>query len=284
MDLLSFNKPIGALILILEIFLFSLSNSAFALISPPVSTKESPYIVVIDPGHGGADSGASGLIKVANSKQKQKTGEKVLEKDITLGIAIRLQRTLTDAKYWRPLGRKIKVILTRDKDLDLSLAQRTEIAQRYKPDLFLSIHANSEPTGKVSGIETFFLNNTDGKSTKKLAQIEEKGAHKLSGEHDASLVLRSIASDSSVALSREAAEVIHKSTLNYLHDHDIPKGNRGIKQSLLYVLLDAQVPSVLFESLFMSNQNDLRFLSDGENRQRLAEGLATGVLRFLATK
>jgi N-acetylmuramoyl-L-alanine amidase len=253
-------KLLGTTALVLELFFSTHGNNSLAAIRSP----SRPYVVVLDPGHGGKDTGAKGKLKGKPT---------TLEKDITLGLAIRTSRVLQDPKYWRPLGRPIKVVLTRDKDIDVSLQERTKIAQKAQADLFLSIHSNSEKTGTVSGIETFFLRN-DRSSAEKLAKY-----HKNESE----LVLRAIASDSTVRIAQDAAELIHKSTLDYLENQDLPQSNRGVKNSLLYVLLDTKVPAVLFEGLYLSNPHDLQFLQDGENRQKMAEGLAAGVLRFLAT-
>lgn len=235
-----------------------------------LAAAPTPYIVVLDPGHGGADKGAS----IKDN----------YEKDLALGIAIRIGRVLNDPKYWSPLGRRIKVVFTRTKDYDVSLETRSRIAHENKADLFVSIHLNSEPTGTVSGIESYFLNNTDDTSNAKLAEIENKNSRKYASVKPEALVLRSIAADAVVESSHEAAELIHNSILQYLEKQGSPVHNRGVKQALLYVLLDAQTPAVLLEPGFLSHKRDLSFLSQGENRQKLAEGIARGILRYLALR
>jgi N-acetylmuramoyl-L-alanine amidase len=233
-----------------------------------------PYIVVLDPGHGGDDHGAT-----------VKVGKKwVREKDIALGLAIRTQRILQDSEYWKPLGRKIKVILTRDRDRYLSLEQRAEIAKNAKADLFLSIHANSDPSKKARGVETYFLNNTDSSSSSKLEEIENKRSKKYARKSDASLLLRSIAADAVLDDSKQAAELVQSSVVDHLRGHDLAVADRGVRQGLFYVLLDAQVPAVLLEAAFLNNPKDREIVDNGEGRQKVAEGIAKGVLRFLALR
>ena len=253
-----------------SLFLAIISN---AYAQPPGG----PYIVVLDAGHGGEDKGA-----VAYLGKKE-----ILEKDLTLGLAIRTQKILNDKKYWAPLGRSIRVVMTRTSDKEVSLEERAKIAHEKKAHLFVSIHCNAESTGKVSGIETYFLNNTDSSSTNKLEEIEARenqSSVKYAQKVPNSLLIRSIAADAVVDSSREAAEFIHRSAIAKLSRAGYPASDRKVKQALLYVLLDAQVPAVLFEALFMTHKKDLAYLADGQNRQVIAEGLAAGILRFLATQ
>jgi N-acetylmuramoyl-L-alanine amidase len=93
-----------------------------------------------------------------------------------------------------------------------------------------------------------------------------------------------VAADAVVESSRNAAETLHSSIVDQLHREDLNFQDRGVKQALLYVLLDSQVPAVLVESFYLSNKRDLELVSQPENRTRIAEGLAKGILRFLATK
>ena len=245
-------------------------NKALAIQS---STK--PYVVVLDPGHGGTDIGASG-------KQGKKAVE---EKDIALAIAFRAAKILSDPSYTKPLGRPVKVLLTRNADLYVSLEERAEIARSANADLFVSIHSNSENTHKANGLETYFLNNTNDEAALKLQQIENKGSKRAHTKAKvASLLIRSISADAVVESSRTAAEVLQSSMVDQLKKEDLNFQDRGVRQAMFYVLLDSQVPAVLVESFFLSNKKDLALVTEPENRGRIAEGLAKGVLRFLAQK
>jgi len=261
----------GYLTVFLSPFFHSFENKALAA----ATEAQKPYIVVIDAGHGGGDFGAS-----------VKAGKKrVTEKEITLGIAIRTSRILEDPEYWKPLGRPVKTILTRNRDKDVSLQKRSEIAKNSGADLFLSIHANSDPSRRAQGLETYFLNNTDSSSTAKLEQIEKRSAAKSKEKpDDASLIIRSVAADAVVEVSREAAETLHNSLISHLRSSELKVNDRGVRQGMFYVLLDAQVPAVLLEAFFLSHPSDREFVQQPENRQKIAEGIARGVLRFLAVR
>lgn len=257
----------GILLTLLSSFLLTSDIEALAANSSP-----SPYIVVLDPGHGGGDFGAS--VKVGKKR--------VTEKEIALGIAIRTARVLEDPEYWKPLGRPVKVILTRKQDKDVSLESRSEIARSSKADLFVSIHANSDPSKKAHGLETFFLNNTDQSSASKLEQIENKTSKKY--KDTPSLIIRSVAADAVVEDSHQAASSLHNSLLDHLRSNNFTVNDRGVRQGMFYVLLDAQVPAVLLEAFFLTHPKDREFVTNGENRQKIAEGIAKGVLRFLAIR
>lgn len=256
----------GYLLLTLNPFFTSWNNEALA--APP-----RPYIVVLDPGHGGHDHGAS----AQNGKQR------VTEKELSLGIAIRTARALRSEDLAAALDRPVKVILTREKDIYVSLEQRAEIARKAGADLFVSIHSNSDPSKKGEGLETYFLNNTDHASESKLEQIENRTTERYKGPgKQASLLLRSVSADAVVDSSREAAETLHGSLSAYLKSNQVSFQDRGVRQGLLYVLLDSQVPAVLLEAFFMSHPADLKLLTQGESRQKIADGLARGILRYLA--
>ena len=231
-------------------------------------------MVVLDPGHGGADLGATGRL-----------GKKrIAEKDISLAIALRAAKILSDPAYYRPLGRKVEVILTRRADKTLPLDARSNRARKAKADLFVSIHANSETTHTARGLETYFLNNTDDKSALKLQQIENRSSQRArAAGKDSSLLMRSVAADAVVESSHAAAGLLQSSISDQLRSEDVELNDRGVKQAMFYVLLDSQVPAALVECFYVSNPRDLAFIAQPENRAKVAEGLAKGILRFLAT-
>ena len=269
-----FGKILISLSAICALLAITKENTALGAKHRPGKTK--PYIVVLDPGHGGSDTGASG-----------KMGRKrISEKEIALAIAIRTEKILSNPAFSRALGRPVRVILTRRGDSAVSLEDRSEKAKRAGADLFVSIHANSEPSRRAHGLETYFLNNTDDESALKLQQIENRMSKRNRGgsEGDSSLLIRSVAADAVVESSRSAAEILHSSLVDELRREEVKFQDRGVRQAMLYVLLDAQVPAVLVEAFFLSHQRDLALVSQPENRAKIAEGLAKGVLRFLAQK
>jgi N-acetylmuramoyl-L-alanine amidase len=257
-----FTPLFGTIAILLSSFFVSNENTALA--------AGTPYIVVLDAGHGGVDTGTS-----------SGTGKKrVREKDITLAIVLATEKILNDPQYNKSLGKKIKVLLTRRKDHEISLEARSELAKKNHADLFVSVHVNSDPTHTVQGLETYFLNNTDSESSSKLEQIENRTSKKFhSGK---SLLLRSVAADAVTDVSREAAKTIHSSLADHLRSEDISFHDRGVKQAMLYVLVDTQVPAVLIEAFYLSHKQDQALITQPENRQKIAEGIAKGILRFLA--
>lgn len=264
----------GCPLAILSCFFFFLENQGFCAPNAGKATLPAPYIVVLDPGHGGHDTGA--VTKLGKKKRA------VYEKDIALALALRTKRFLEDPSYAAALDRPLKVILTRNKDRFVSLEARSEMAQKNQANLFLSIHMNSDPSKKASGLEVYFLNNTDKKSDSKLEQIENR--HSKKQRDSASLLLRSIAADAIVDDSKAAAEAIRTSVVQTMTRENLAFEDRGLRQALLYVLLDAQVPAVLLEAFFLSNEHDLDLLLQPESREKISEGIAKGVLRFLATR
>jgi N-acetylmuramoyl-L-alanine amidase len=255
----------GTFALILNLLFACNENNALA--------APKPYVVVLDAGHGGADGGASG----------RQGKNRIREKDLSLAIALLAAKLLRAPEYAQALGRKIQVILTRRRDQTVSLESRSDRAKKAHADLFVSIHANSETTHKARGLETYFLNNTDDESSRKLEKIENKSS-KRSRKNPDSLLLRSVAADAVVEESHAAAGLMQSSIMDQLHSNEVAVTDRGVKQAMLYVLLDTQAPAVLIECLYLSNGSDLAIVSSPENRAHIAEGIAKGVLRFLATK
>ena len=186
----------------ISLSLFLANNENKALASPR------PYLVVLDPGHGGADLGATARI----GKRR------MAEKDIALAIALHAEKILSNPLYSKPLGRKVKVVLTRRRDQTLPLDFRSDLAKKEKADLFVSIHANSETTHKARGLETYFLNNTDDKASLKLQQIENRTSKRERPKTD-DLLLRSIAADAGVEASRSAAEILDRKSTRLNSSH-----------------------------------------------------------------
>src|SRR4029077_9435799 len=127
---------------------------------------------VVDPGHGGKDPGALGIGGIA-------------EKDVVLAIAQGLKARLEATP-------DIDVVLTREQDAFLSLEERTARANTERADLFISIHANASENTSLSGVETYYLNNTNDHATIRLAQMEN-GWRTVTGharyDRDASFIL-----------------------------------------------------------------------------------------------
>ncbi len=249
-----------------------LPHKFFKITSPPrlvidFGKDRNPFyrekkIVVIDAGHGGDDPGAIGP-------------HGLKEKDVTLAIAKYLKRILEE-RY------NLRVYLTREDDRYLELKERTRIANRKAADLFVSIHANASPRRKTSGIETYLLNWTNDKEAMRVAAREnqisiEKMKQKQS---ELGMILASLKRESKRDESLKLAHYIQHSLVMGLKRHYHVK-DLGVKQALFYVLVDADMPSVLVEVGFISNPREERLLRSRRFRRKTAEAIATGIFRYI---
>lgn len=215
--------------------------------------------VVLDPGHGGHDTGSIGP-----------SGLK--EKDLVLDLALRLGRLIQER-----MGSE--VVFTRSDDSYVPLEERTVIANQNKADLFLSIHANSSRLRSAAGPETFYLNFATDPAALEVAARENAASTRTIHELQ-DLVLK-IAQKEKVQESREFAASLQKAV--YRHARGVPGRNRGVKKAPFVVLIGAQMPSVLVEVGFLSNPREERLLRQPEFRQKLAEALYRGLFDYAAT-
>ncbi|MDH7500906.1 MAG: N-acetylmuramoyl-L-alanine amidase, partial [candidate division NC10 bacterium] len=221
----------------------------------------SPKIkVVIDPGHGGEDSGAVGP-----------TGLK--EKDVVLDIGTRLRQLVENR-----LG--MEVIMTRNDDRFVPLQERAAIANTAKGDLFFSIHANASLHGRTEGFETFFLSYEASDSEAREAAIRENDVihlEQMNPRYAASLqtVLWDMVQNEYINESSRLAEIIQGEL-----DEVQKVANRGIKTAPFYVLMGAAMPAVLVEVAFISNPEGERRLREESYRQSICEALLQAIAEF----
>jgi N-acetylmuramoyl-L-alanine amidase len=216
--------------------------------------------IVIDAGHGGHDTGTIGP-----------TG--LLEKDLCLDVALRLGALISQ----RLPG--AEVIYTRDDDTFIPLEQRTAIATQAKADLFISIHANSSPDPSARGIETYYLNFSNSPTA--LAVAARENATFDGGVHDLQDMLHKIAQNEKIDESRDLAEDIQGSLSKRMERVNAAEKDRGVRTAPFVVLIGANIPSVLAEIAFISNPSDEQMLKKPDARQRVAEGLYTGIASYL---
>lgn len=215
--------------------------------------------IVLDPGHGGHDTGTIGPGGLR-------------EKDLVLDVALRLGRLIGER-----MGSE--VIYTRTDDRYVPLEARTELANQSQADLFLSIHANSSRLRSAAGPETFYLNFTTAPDALEVAARENAPSARTIHELQ-DLVLK-IAQKEKVQESREFASRVQKALYRNLRLS--PGRNRGVKKAPFVVLIGAQMPSVLAEVAFLSNPREERLLKQPEYRQRLAEALYRGLFEYAST-
>ena len=224
--------------------------------------------IVIDAGHGGKDPGAIGP-------------KKLLEKDVVLDIAKKLKKELARHKNY-------EVFLTRDRDVFIPLEQRTAIANSKNADLFVSIHANASPRRSLRGIETYFLNWTDEEEALNVAARENaismKQMRKIGKKMN---VLDIMLNDLSRAYKRdESNKLAHfvqdamVNKLNQQYRHSVV--DLGVKRGYFFVLVGADMPSVLVEVSFITNLLEAKLLRKNSYRERLAYSIATGINQYMS--
>jgi N-acetylmuramoyl-L-alanine amidase len=210
--------------------------------------------VMIDPGHGGASVGtgtASGLI----------------EKNLTLDIALRLRQILTE--------RSFTVLMTREEDRPIDLADRAALANRAGADIFVSIHLNWIEDRKARGVETYFLGPTDDPYLTQLAAAENRE----SGYSMADLrgILDGIYAGVREDNSRRLAQSVQSALFHSLRKLTPEVSDRGVKAAPFIVLLSTGMPAILAEVSCLSNEEEARQLARPEYRQHIAEALADGI-------
>ncbi len=218
--------------------------------------------VVIDPGHGGLWPGAIG-----------KAG--TLEKDITLAISLKLAAVIR-----RNLA--LRVVLTRDKDVDVSLEDRAAMANNIKADIFLSIHANSSYQKNARGPETYFLSlEATDEEARKLAYLENNPTQPEEGiigdnQDEIQMILWDMAQTAYLKQSSELAESI-QNELNLL----LRTRNRGIRQAPFTVLAGVACSAVLVEVAFLSNSREERRLLNEDFQNEVAKAIYDGLVIYL---
>lgn len=222
-------------------------------------TAKNSIRIVIDPGHGGRDTGAIGPGGVE-------------EKMVTLALAKKLATELGDKL-------NATVYLTRTTDKDLPLEKRNAVANAKKADLFISIHANANKNRKISGIETYYLNNASDEAAKRLAQRENKSAAKPQGEVDK--ILLTLFQNYNTEESRVFADDVHKTMVSRLTKRYKDLKDHKVRSALFYVLVGAKCPGILVETSFISNPVEEKRLTNPNYQEHLADAIASGVERYV---
>ncbi|WP_375723095.1 N-acetylmuramoyl-L-alanine amidase [Arcobacter sp. KX21116] len=220
-------------------------------------------VVVIDPGHGGKDSGAIGV-------------KKRYEKNTVLTVAKYLYYDLKKRGY--------TVYLTRNKDKFIELRDRTKFANRKNADIFISIHANAVPKSqwqKAKGIETFFLSPARSSRAKRIAAIENK-TDMSSMNNSSQNALLTILNQSKITSSQKLGIDVQQNLLYTARKKykDIQDG--GVREGPFWVLVGAQMPSILIEIGYITNSTEGRRLFETSYQRLLAKGIANGVDSYFA--
>jgi N-acetylmuramoyl-L-alanine amidase len=215
--------------------------------------------IVIDPGHGGHDTGTIGP-----------TG--LMEKDVVLDVGLKLKKLIeekTDAE----------VIMTRTDDTFIPLEERTAIANEKGADLFISIHANASRDRRARGIETYFLNFTSNPEALEVAAREN--ATTQESVHQLQDLIKKIALTEKIEESQDFATHVQREVYARLRKSTGAGKNRGVKKAPFVVLIGANMPSILAEISFLTNPSDERLLKKPAHRERIAEALYRGVEQYV---
>lgn len=214
------------------------------------------HTVFIDAGHGGRDPGTS--------------HNNVLERLITLDVAMSLGRLLE--------ANGLEVVYSRTRDMAVSLSERTRKANAARADLFVSVHVNASADQRVSGLETYYLDLASNPQAARVAALENAGSdHRLG---DMRNMLADVMLNARVEESRRLATDIQRLSMFRLKRRDFTVRNNGVKAAPFHVLIGAQMPAVLVELGYCTNQTEARNLSNPKYRHALAEGLAEGILAY----
>jgi N-acetylmuramoyl-L-alanine amidase len=233
----------------------AVSNSV-ALPPSPLS-PHAIHRIVIDPGHGGKDPGATGPHGTE-------------EKTVNLRLAQELADTLRETYGY-------EVLLTRMDDTFIPLAERAKLANKYSADLFISLHCNASLSSKLEGFEVYFLSErASDPQADEVARLEN-AALALEGKdvpapNRVKEVLRSLVKTANINEASALGSLLDRHMAERLSEPSL-----GVKQAAFYVLRGAEMPAVLIETGFLSNSKEERLLQDDAYRKKLIDGIAAGI-------
>jgi N-acetylmuramoyl-L-alanine amidase len=232
----------------------------------PKSTKKT-YTIVVDAGHGGKDSGAVG-------------GRGYYEKSVVLQIAKRV------AKHLKAKGFRVK--MTRTNDRYIKLKNRTRFANRNHADIFVSIHANAVSKRSrrniVHGIETYFLQTTRSARAARVAAKENSVVLDRNDRLSNNVILNSVLSGPKLVQSHKLAIDIQRMVMSNLKRSYRGVNDGGVKPAPFWVLVGAQMPSVLVEVGYITNPKERARIFMPSYQDRLSRGIAEGVQNYLINR
>ncbi|MDR3581633.1 MAG: N-acetylmuramoyl-L-alanine amidase [Oryzomonas sp.] len=237
-----------------------------AIVEKKAGARKKPLItkirrIVVDPGHGGHDSGAVGP-------------DGVKEKDVVLAIGLKLRDLLKEE-----LG--LDVVMTRSTDVFIPLEERTAIANKVNADLFVSVHANAALNHGASGIETYYLNLA---KTEKAAQLAAKeNGTTLEKVSVLQAILFDLMANYKLNDSAHLADEVQRSLHGRIRGSYADVRNLGVKQGPFYVLVGATMPSILVETAFVSNPQEEARLTNPTYQDQTAEGIMEGIRSYISS-
>ena len=225
---------------------------------PTTSAAADAPLIVLDPGHGGGNTGAPGAV------------DDLREKHVTLALALALAPRLEQRGY--------RVQLTRQDDRYLTLRQRADLANLADADLFVSLHANAAPNHAQRGYETYVMSeravDVDARALRMGAGPPRPGVDEE---------VAAILNDVERGLAQPAAADLAARIQAELRSVRDPADDRGVKQESMHVLLGATMPAVLVEVGFVDHASEGRELATDEVRSAIADALARAIAASLPT-
>ncbi len=224
------------------------------------------WTVVIDPGHGGFDHGA--------------THAGIKEKNLTLSLARKLRERLKEDS-------RFETKLTRQNDVGLGLQERIEMAEREKADLIVSIHANAAEDTRARGVELYIqsplFQTQEPLSAHQKSQIKAtspgENYHELSKAGDIAAILEDLHKQNKFLKSLELGEIMKQ-----IWKEQKPKALVQIKQAPFYIITQSSIPSILVEVGFLSHPLESKNLKDLRHQRQIVDIIHQSIVRYLAPK
>ena len=217
--------------------------------------------IVLDPGHGGHDPGAVGQ-------------RGVTEKTLTLDLALRLEKRLKSHGF--------HVVLTRRKDISVSIRQRIQFVKNNQADLLVSIHLNALPVDTVAFIETFYFSPQGSSRVEALASRENYNSGYTVGQWQGDL--EKVEQIIKLEDSHRLATHIQSKMISKMHEVNPDLADWGTRSGPFMILLNANIPAVLAEVTALSMPEEEQRLLDVEYREHLVAGLESGILAYLSER
>jgi N-acetylmuramoyl-L-alanine amidase len=210
--------------------------------------------VIIDPGHGGKQHGAT-------------SDSGVSEKEITLDIALRLRRLMEKSPF--------EVLMTRQSDQTLPLGKRVAFANENRADVFVSIHVNWMEPREIRPLETYYVGPSDDPAILELATSENHDSGYSMADYRR--LLEKTYLDARRHESHLLAKTVNATLFQSLNAVNPELENRGVKMAPFVVLLGTQMPAILVEVSALSNEEEVNLLTNGDYREKIALALYNGI-------
>lgn len=221
--------------------------------------RENRPLIVIDPGHGGAEDGALGV-------------NGLWEKDLVLKLSFGVETLLLEKL-------RSRVLLTRRDDTDVPLSGRTQLANEKAAALFVSVHANASVKKNATGIETYYLDNTNDASSLRLAARENKAFRRDSD--DLSFILSDLIQNAKLEDSISLSHKLQDALVSNLSAHYDNIRDLGVKKAPFFVLVGAHMPCALVEVSFIDHPVEGARLATKQYQDLIAQSLYSGIRSYL---